>query len=151
MYYYCSLNTDSGNIEAEAFSCRVGFVFDATAPQSGYCRLKAFARCDAISCTGIEDPTYVQYGNSRQIYALCIPNQQPVLFSCPDGNVADLSVFPAQCNYQCYLPGLFSYSLNNAFYYECFWNTQFRLQSELKSCPRGNQFNSTTKRCAVVT
>lgn len=150
LFYYCSLNTATNLVDAEAFTCRDGYVFDLTAPQLGYCRLQAFARCNTINCTGIDVGTYVQYGNSRQIYALCADNT-PLLFACPDGNVVDLSVTPAQCNYQCYFPGMFPYSLNPAMFYNCFWNSQFRLQSELLSCPRGNQFNTTTRRCAVVT
>ncbi|CAO1409301.1 unnamed protein product [Diamesa tonsa] len=151
LFYYCSLNTAGDAIEAEALTCRDGYVFDITAPQTGYCKLQAFSRCNTINCTGLTVPTYVQYGNSRQIYALCIPDSTPVIFSCPTGNVANLSVFPVQCNYQCFLPGLFEYSLNPAMYYECFWNSQLRLQSELKTCPRGNLFNTTTRRCAVAT
>ncbi|CAO1400915.1 unnamed protein product [Diamesa serratosioi] len=150
VFHYCSVNKVNMLVDAETFTCREGYVFDPTAPQAGYCTLKASAKCNTINCTGFTNETYVQYGNSRQIYALCLSNASPLMFSCPDGNVANLSAFPVQCNYQCELPGRFPYSLKNSMFYNCFWNSQFRLQAELKSCPRGNQFNPRTKHCAVV-
>ena len=151
LFYNCDWNDDETKIVAEAMICRAGEVVDLS-NLSRDCRLQANARdCPTIRCTSTSN--YIRFSPNFNYYGLCIPNSKTIMFNCPESNRLDITVQPPRCTFVCpRANGRFKYSLDVFRYYECFFNTiTRRTESELKLCPRRQEFNPSTSRCESST
>ncbi|CAO1400098.1 unnamed protein product, partial [Diamesa hyperborea] len=147
LFYNCEWNDDYSEIVAVPMRCRSNYVFDELAI-NGDCRLQRGSNdCTRVNCINSAPASYVPYGRSRQLYALCLSNNT-IMFSCPDNNQVDLKVSPPKCSYRCIFLGKFPYSRDVFKYYDCFISAvTYRVESELKTCPRRQEFNPQSRLC----
>lgn len=145
-YYFCGWNEARTDFEATPQDCPDGNTFDPSS--SSFCSRQSNNRCSTLDCGDVTTLTWQQltYGNNRQYYALCIPNQEPRVFVCPDNSSPDFTSF-LKCNYRCLRVGAFQNSLDSTKYFECFWNSSFRLESIERSCPARAEFNPIRSSC----
>ncbi|CAO1409293.1 unnamed protein product [Diamesa tonsa] len=147
LFYNCEWNDDYSEIVAVPMRCRTNYVFDELAI-NGDCRLQRGSNdCTRVNCINSAPASYVPYGRSQQLYALCLSNNT-IMFSCPDNNQVDLKVSPPKCSYRCIFLGKFPYSRDVFKYYDCFISAvTYRVESELKTCPRRQEFNPQSRLC----
>ena len=148
LFYNCEWNDDNSEIVAQPMRCRTNYVFDELSI-NGDCRIQRGSNdCTKVNCVNAAPSSYVPYGRSRQLYAMCLTNDTSIMFSCPDNNQVDLQVSPPKCSYRCILLGQFPYSRDVFRYYECFISAvTYRVESELKTCPRRQEFNPQSRKC----
>jgi len=150
LYYNCYKNA-AGSIVPESLFCDAGFVFDPNSPTKMYCLGTTLAsRC--VTVTGCQGATAakniaIPYSGNSQFVALCIPGSDPYIYQCPTGTTPNLNNLPLTCTYTCRAAGLFTYSLDNLYYYECKIDPTTKKLTpigSLEKCPT-NQYFSTNK------
>lgn len=154
IYYSCSKDA-SGSIKPQALYCDPGYVFDPNSATKMYCLYTSVAsRCVTVTCNGVTSTKNVAipYLSNTQYVAMCIPGQpQPLIFQCSTGAQPNLGNIPVTCTFTCKHQGLYPYSLDNLFYYECKIDSTTKKitpTATLEQCPTNYYFN--TNKCVQI-
>jgi hypothetical protein len=90
---------------------------------------------------------FATFGSSRNYYVLCVANQAPFVFRCPDNTLYTAGSNPP-CVYRCTSDGWFANSEDNHSYYECSRNAALQFVQKQLVCPFQWTFDAVARVCS---